>query len=242
MNDYTRYLLDNVDKEYLKSIYNKMKDRVYNNSNLKEYSYYKDVNIGWKTFEEFSDWFYFKQDSFLASKKNITRYKYQLDKDLFAERNYNDRCVFVPKYINTMIQTQPGLRRDLPLGVSKGRNGKYSVYISILGKSSHVCIKRTVTDITEAFYIYKLAKEFYIKIIGCEFYKRKLITTKVYNKLEKYIISDDSKFKIQVDNVKINQLKDKLSNESLFFKILKLIQRYSIPEINKTLDNTILFN
>lgn len=233
MPKYSNYLLSNVNKEYVRGIYNKMKDRVNNTSHLKEYDYYKDVKIKWKTFDEFYEWFYFEQDSFRVSKRNITRYKYQLDKDLFAERNYDERCVFIPKYINTMIQTQPGLRKNLPLGVTKGRSNNYSVYISILGKSSHICIKRTVKDVMEAFGIYKLTKEFYVKIIAYEFYSRELITDRIYKKLLEYKVKDDSKMNVCMSDMELKQLSQKLALESVFLKLYQMIQTYSIPEINK---------
>ena len=54
--------------------------------------------------------------------------KFELDKDLLNKGNkeyHPDKCVFIPKEINSFLRTRKKTRGHLPIGVTLFKNGKY---------------------------------------------------------------------------------------------------------------------
>ena len=131
----------------------------------------------WHNFQDFGDWF---DDNYYEVEKN----KMQLDKDILIKGNkiYSpDTCVFVPNKINSLFTKSNAKRGNYPIGVSyhidSGKfeaqcNNKNKKYLGIF------------TTPEEAFSVYKIHKEKYIKQIADE-YKGK-IPEKLYNALYKY--------------------------------------------------------
>lgn len=234
---YRKYLRDNISEEKIRRLYHKIKDRCRYECN--DYKSYTGTEIKWAKANDFIDWFFNVQTSYRFLKEYNKKHEYQLDKDLKRKGYYgSDACIFVPKYINAMIETRMGARGDLPLGVTNGRLGNYSVYLSVMGKGSHTVIARTVPDIHTAFHIYKLAKEFYIKLIAKAYYERNLIDDEAYNLLMNYEVIDDTG-RAKNDEIYMNYAKNYINNSNKYEVIENLVNEYSIPEIDKMKDNVL---
>lgn len=212
---------------------------------------YADVSNGFNGFNEFAKWFYDEQDSYRPFKKGvepIKSYEYQLDKDLIGGllglRIYSPKtCVFLPKYLNTMLETNAGQRRDLPIGVTMGRvlqktgEQTYSVYTTVFGKNSHILIDRSAADIHTAHMEYKLCKEYLIRRNAEEFYKRGLITPVVYYALLTYVVKDDTG--LAESSVMLYRLAySRLVNEkrNILQKLEEKLQEYTIPELDNMMN------
>lgn len=110
----------------------------------------------------------------------------ELDKDILIKGNKvysQDTCVFVPQKINSLFETK-SKKSNYPKGVcfDKNRN-KYMAYITIDKK------RKTLgyySELEEAFYVYKEAKEKEIKRVA-DLYKDK-IPQKLYNAMYNYEI------------------------------------------------------
>lgn len=110
----------------------------------------------------------------------------QLDKDILNHGNkiYSpDSCIFVPWRINKLFVKQPKVYRfDLPIGVNYfKRDNVYQVRLRKNGTTKYLGRYSTPE---EAFYVYKEAKENYIKEVADE-YKDK-IPNKLYEAMYKY--------------------------------------------------------
>ena len=72
---------------------------------------------------------------------------------------------------------------DLPIGVTRGRGGKFISQLSICGESYYLGCFNTIDM---AFHAYKNFKERYIKSIAEKYFQEGKITKKVYDALMKY--------------------------------------------------------
>ena len=109
-----------------------------------------------------------------------------IDKDLFSngEKIYSpDTCCFVPQEINLLLVKRKALRGECPIGVTKRRNGKYVAQMQKYGKLQSLGTYLTKDD---AFYVYKKAKEEYIKEVAQKYFDEGKITERVYDTLIKY--------------------------------------------------------
>ena len=218
-------------------------ERSYNNGGRSPA--YADVSNGFNGFNEFAKWFYDEQDSYRPFKKGvepIKSYEYQLDKDLIGGllglRIYSPKtCVFLPKYLNTMLETNAGQRRELPIGVTMGRvlqktgEQTYSVYTTVFGKTSHILIDRSAADIHTAHMEYKLCKEYLIRRNAEEFYKRGLITPLVYYALISYLVKDDTG-KANINRSMAGILYKKLKKKGTIQKLEDRFREFTIPELD----------
>lgn len=115
-------------------------------------------------FQDFGDWF----DSHDYSHRG-----YQLDKDLLLPNNKvyaPDRCVFVPRQLNTLLLDRRAARGQYPQGVSLHKpSSKFIVQMGLNGKNQHLgyfdCPQ-------EAYNAYKKAKEAYVKEKALEWQDR----------------------------------------------------------------------
>jgi hypothetical protein len=138
---------------------------------------YKDVTVceEWHNFQNFAQWFY-------ENYNPETMQGWQLDKDILIKGNkiYSpETCCFVPQEINTLFSKK---QNDLPTGVTKVKN-KYRARIHKNGK--YKCLGYFNT-IKEAFQVYKITKEEWIKEIADKW--KNLITEQVYEALINYKI------------------------------------------------------
>lgn len=240
--EYRFRLANSASSAILRCRYDKVVSRC-NNKDLKTPSYI-DVNLGFENFEDFARWFYDEQDSYrwFLDGNYVKSYEYQLDKDLIGRlvglREYSRRtCVFVPKYINTMIETNAGQRRELPIGVTMGRvldnvGQTYSVYTTVFGKPSHILIDRSARDINIAHMEYKLCKEYLIRRNAEEFYKRGLITPIVYYAILCYVVKDDTN-QVRITKSLHDMAHDILTKRGIYKKLEDKFQEHTIPELDR---------
>lgn len=145
---------------------------------------YKDCEIceEWHNFQTFGKWF--DENYYQIENEDI-----QLDKDILHKGNklYSpDNCVFVPSRINSLFIKNDANRGNYPIGVTfKKSTGRYTSYYNkvINGEYKRIHLGY-FSNPTEAFYIYKNAKEKYIKEMAEEYKDR--IPQKLYEAMYKY--------------------------------------------------------
>lgn len=87
---------------------------------------------------------------------------FQLDKDLLIKGNKlysEDACLFLPRSLNSLLNSNKATRGNLPLGVS-AKDGKFEVHCCTNKTSRYAGFFNTRE---EAFNAYKQAKEAFIK-------------------------------------------------------------------------------
>lgn len=88
---------------------------------------------------------------------------FELDKDLLAKGNreyHPDKCVFIPKEINSFLRTSSKSRGDLPIGVCKVKSGGFRAQLKNGAGNKYL---GTFSTPELAFQAYKVAKEQAIK-------------------------------------------------------------------------------
>lgn len=114
---------------------------------------------------------------------------YELDKDLLIRGNKlysEDTCVFIPKFLNSLLLTNKRVRGKHLLGVHYDKhNGAYKASISFKGVHKALGYYDNEYD---AHIAYRVAKENYIKDVAKE-YKDK-VDIRVYNALISYEVSE----------------------------------------------------
>lgn len=133
----------------------------------------------WLNFQNFAKWF----DENYYEVINLG--KMELDKDILIKGNkvYSSKtCVFVPKRINQLFLKADASRGNLPIGVSK--NSDCNSFRSRLHTLDGEKYLGSFNKELEAFNVYKVAKENYIKQVAEE-YKDK-IPNVLYDAMYKY--------------------------------------------------------
>ena len=108
---------------------------------------------------------------------------YALDKDILHRGNkiYSpESCVYVPKFINSILLFRGMDRGKYPVGIHINKRGKFIAEISLYGKVKTLGTYKTQI---EAFNTYKQAKEKYIKEVAQKYYDEGKIDERVYNAL-----------------------------------------------------------
>lgn len=148
------------------STWRNMLRRAYCQNTRKKQPTYINCSVAerWHDFQGFAEWF---------ENHKYSNCGYQLDKDLLILGNKiyaPDRCVFVPRQLNNLLNGCAAARGQYPQGVcfDKRRN-KFQTYINIDGKREHLgyfdCPQ-------EAYNAYKIAKEAYVKEKALEWQDR----------------------------------------------------------------------
>lgn len=109
---------------------------------------------------------------------------FELDKDLLEKGNkqyHPDKCVFIPKEINSSLRTRKKSRGDLPIGVTKN---KFGSYIAQLNDSLGRRYLGSFSTPEQAFQAYKHAKENHIKLLADKY--RDQIDPRAYEALLNY--------------------------------------------------------
>ena len=88
--------------------------------------------------------------------------------------------------INSLFIKNDSKRGRLPIGVTKGLNGMFVAQVHFRSVLQYL---GSYSSVEKAFNAYKKEKEVIIKILGDEYYKKGLITQKVYNALLNYNIN-----------------------------------------------------
>ena len=159
--------------------WNNMLQRCYGISNFPSKPAYKECVVceEWHSFLKFREWF---DENYIEG--------YFLDKDICYVGNkvYSPQtCCYVPPFINTLLLSGRSSRGEYPIGVTKRHNGKYVAQMHKYGKLQFLGIYLTKDD---AFYVYKKAKEEYIKEVADDYYNKGLITKRVHDALYNWTI------------------------------------------------------
>lgn len=175
VGEYTTRIKNIKTKAYIKWF--SMMTRCYDEKYLKRQSSYEECFVceEWLNFQIFAKWFY---------ENNIDGY--ELDKDLicYGNKEYSpDKCCFVPKKLNSLLNINKKIRNDLPIGVTRIKDG-YSYEMSIYGKHIKGSFFKTIED---AFDEYKNKRESYIKEVANKY--KSDISEKVYDSLMKFEIN-----------------------------------------------------
>ena len=111
----------------------------------------------------------------------------EIDKDLIKSGNKQycpELCSFVPRSINSLLNNNYCRRGKYPIGVIFSKyNNKYRATLSIQGKRKQIGHYSTPI---EAFEVYKMAKEKYIKYMANKY--KNYLHVLVYNFLINYEI------------------------------------------------------
>lgn len=109
----------------------------------------------WLEYQEFAEWF---------ENHEYSNHGYELDKDLLLPDNKiyaPDRCVFVPRQLNSLLTNHGNARGQYRQGVSfHKRDNKFAANMSINGKYKGLGLFDTEI---EAYHVYKKAKEENVK-------------------------------------------------------------------------------
>ena len=169
--------INNIQTESYKTWYQMIR-RCYSEKQLNRNPSYEGCTVceEWHNFQNFARWY--EENYYKIDKETMA-----LDKDILSKGNkiYSPKtCIFVPKRINSIFTSTPTKRRKFPIGVSKVND----VYRSTINKNKKNIRIGYFKTPEEAFYVYKEAKEKYIKQVADE-YKDK-IPTKLYEAMCNY--------------------------------------------------------
>jgi len=113
-----------------------------------------------------------------------------LDKDILQKGNKlysKDTCCFVPLEVNNLLTKRDNSRGEFPVGVCFHKaSGKFMAKLRINGKTKYLGLFPTPE---EAFQVYKLAKEAYIKVVAHKW--KHLLDERVFQALMTYEVNID---------------------------------------------------
>lgn len=158
-----------------------MLNRCYN-FNCKKYDRYGAIGCvvceEWHNFQNFAEWYY---DNYYK----VESQRMELDKDILIKGNkiYSpSTCIFVPQSINKLFTKSDKTRGEYPIGVSKCKSkDKIRARCNINGKCKEL---GEYYNIEEAFQVYKLYKENYIKQVAEEY--KPYIPQALYDAMYRY--------------------------------------------------------
>ena len=159
-----------------------MMRRCYDPKTLKRSPTYVGCSVDerWHDFQDFAKWFYSNPYSSLG---------YQLDKDILVTNNkvYGpEYCVFVPKQLNMILNSNKAARGDLPQGVCWDKCfGKYRAQLALNGVHKTLGLFANADD---AYTSYKEAKESYVKNKAVEW--KESIDDRAYQALMNWQLTD----------------------------------------------------
>ena len=109
----------------------------------------------WLEYQNFAQWF---------EAHEYSNHDYELDKDLLIPGNKiyaPDRCVFVPRQLNSLLNDSGASRGQYKQGVSfNKRDNKFQAHVNINGKKKHLGLFDCPN---EAYIVYRKAKEANVK-------------------------------------------------------------------------------
>lgn len=160
-----------------------MLERCYDPKYIQKRPTYKECQVceDWYNFQVFAKWYY-------ENYYEIEGEQMALDKDILCKGNkiYSpDTCTFVPQRINNLFIKSDSKRGDLPIGVCRHKN-TYIAQMNIEGKMIYLGCYSTIE---EAFNVYKMEKERYIKQVANE-YKDK-ISNRLYEVMINYEVNEN---------------------------------------------------
>lgn len=165
-------------KSKLYTSWSGMLNRVYNSvTDLAKINYGDcEVDDKWFYIGNYAEWF----------NKQVVKDKWQLDKDLIVPGNRvycKDRCVFLPREINTFLTNRANHRGEWPIGVTyHPRLNKWQATCSTNGRGDgYIGVYASPDD---AFAAYKIVKEKYAKDLAKKW--KGIIDDRAYAALMKF--------------------------------------------------------
>ena len=163
-------------------VWHNMLQRCYSSKLHQSFPTYKDciVSENFKYFPYFKEW--------CNKQVGFDNEGWSLDKDILLKGNKlysEDTCCFVPNEINTLIINDKALRGGTPVGVNLAK--KTGRYLAKFKKGSANGYLGTFDTSEEAFYVYKLEKEKYIKKVADKW--KDNIDVRVYEALMNWEVS-----------------------------------------------------
>ena len=160
-----------------------MLERCYSSRLHEKYSTYIDCQVcdQWLDYQNFAEWW---ENNYYEIKGQ----RIALDKDILVKGNkiYSpNTCVFVPSKINSLFVKRDKMRGELPIGVTKRKNG-YQAYCAN-GNGKNITLG-TFDNPHEAFLIYKLNKELLIQGMANEY--KDEIPSKLYDAMMVYEVEE----------------------------------------------------
>ena len=254
---YKDYLLRYKTENWARILFHSIEARIYESTYKAANRTYKNVTLGWKNSDEFIDWFFNKQTTYIVVDPSKDTFNsgsnvgYVIDKDLFYNGTYGpDSCVFIPHILNAALVVRydnTNKLSDLPPGV-RFKNNWYRVVIGFLGSAGdagiRVCTVPKCKDPESVGYcIYKYAREFYVHMLAKELYKRKLIPETIYSAVMRWTVYDpEEKWDISDINKKIAfdfmltrtpAAGASRSYRNYFAKLKHLFKTLTIPKIDE---------
>ena len=169
-------------KEY--ALWNGMLQRCIDEKYKQKYPTYNDVTCS----KEWLSMTKFIED--VSQMKGFGLSGWGLDKDILVKGNKlysKDNCCFVPAEINMLLVKRDNARGEWPIGVCFRKNtGKFMAQLTINGKTKYL---GRFTTAEEAFQVYKLAKEAYIKVVANKW--KHLLDERVFRALMSYEVAID---------------------------------------------------
>ena len=113
---------------------------------------------------------------------------FELDTDLLAKGNkeyHPDKCVFIPREINSFLRTSSKSRGDLPIGVRKAKSGGFHARLRNWVGRKHL---GTFSTTEQAFKAYKQAKESHTKVLANKY--KDQIDPRAYEALMNYKVEE----------------------------------------------------
>ena len=158
----------------------KMLERGYGKLWKERHPTYKDCCVceEWHNFQNFAEWYYNNYYS-------VNEERMEIDKDILYKNNkiYSPQtCIIVPQRINILFVKSDKIRGDYPIGVHKHKNGTYVTQCDF--NDSRKRYLGCYSTIEEAFNVYKMEKERYIKQVADEY--KSYIPEKLYDAMYKY--------------------------------------------------------
>ena len=163
-------------KEY--KLWANMLARCYREGTKIKQESYKDCTTSeeFKIYSVFYDW--------CQNQIGFNQPNFELDKDLLVKSNkeyHPDKCVFIPREINSFLRTASKSRGDLPIGVRKAKSGGFHARLRNWVGRKHL---GTFSTTEQAFKAYKQAKEAHTKVLANKY--KDQICPRAYEALMNY--------------------------------------------------------
>ena len=169
-----------------KQLWQNMLSRCYN-SNTEYVGKYESCSVS-EYFLHFKNFRLWCNEQVGFNEKDDKGKAFALDKDVLIKGNllYSENtCCFIPREINNLLLTSKKVRGDLPIGVQRNKNNT-ARFVATLSKNGTTCRLGTYNTPEEAFYVYKINKEDYIKEVANKW--KGCIDQRVYNALMNWTI------------------------------------------------------
>ena len=142
--------------------------------------------IGCEVSENFKSYSYFYE--WCQNQAGFNQNGFELDKDLLAKGNkeyHPDKCMFIPREINSFLRTSSKSRGDLPIGVCKVKGGGFHAQLrNGVGKK----YLGTFSTPEQAFQAYKHARENCTKVLANKY--KDQIDPRAYEALMNYKVEE----------------------------------------------------